>query len=201
MGESVRASWRDSLMDESVCASWRDSHWWASKSALVGVTLEWQAAAGRSALVGETLERRAAAGRVSPRWLARLSRRDGPLMVESVRANCVTLEWQAAAGRVSPRWLARLSWLGGPLIWDNWRGEFVLSKLKIGRAAICVLGFPQFYSLQTGKRPISSSIEWVRALGCLQPASLPPRGSTVSRYEFVCGGGIVHMFVMVGILG
>ena len=83
-------------------------------------------------------------------------------------------------------------------------------KLKIGRAAICVLGFWRFYKPQIGKRPTSPSIEWARALGCLQPASLPLRGSTVSRYElvaffvfgFVCGGGIVHMFVvLVGILG
>ncbi|KAL6209767.1 hypothetical protein ACLB2K_020706 [Fragaria x ananassa] len=34
---------------------------------------------------------------------------------------------------------------------------------------------------RTGKRPISSLIKWVRALGCLQPASLSPCGSAVSR--------------------
>ena len=93
---------------------------------------------------------------------------------------------------------------------DSWRGEFVFCKLKIGRAAICVLEFRWFDKPQIGERPTSPSIEWARALGCLQPASLPLRGSTVSRYElvaffvfgFVCGGGIVHMFVvLVGILG
>ena len=91
---------------------------------------------------------------------------------------------------------------------DSWRGEFMFCKLKIGRAAICVLGFRWFYKPQIGERPTSLLIEWARALGCLQPASLPLRGSTISRYElvaffvfgFVCGGGVVSGYVGCGIV-
>ncbi|KAL6129391.1 hypothetical protein ACLB2K_072742 [Fragaria x ananassa] len=59
------------------------------------------------------------------------------------------------------------------------------------------VGFRQFYKLQIGKRPISSSIERVRALGCLQPASLPLRKSAVSRYELVAFFVFGFLYVVV----
>ncbi|KAL6185213.1 hypothetical protein ACLB2K_041347 [Fragaria x ananassa] len=100
------------------------------------------------------------------------------------------------------------AWLGtvaiercGPLCGESVRA--CLGTVAAWRAAT-LARFRWFYKPQIGKRPSSPLIEWARALGCLQLASLLLRRSTVSRYElvaffvfgFVCGGGIVHMFVM-----
>ncbi|KAL6191269.1 hypothetical protein ACLB2K_037660 [Fragaria x ananassa] len=86
------------------------------------------------------------------------------------------------------------------------RTEFILSGMNCakgmaGRYRASQLAsryqakFRWFDKPQIGEHPTSPSIEWARALSCLQPASLPLRGSTVSRYElvaflvfgFVCG--------------
>ncbi|KAL6124484.1 hypothetical protein ACLB2K_076996 [Fragaria x ananassa] len=95
------------------------------------------------------------------------------------------LDWGLSLSGKSVR-----AWLGTVAMWR-------VSPRLIGDChEVASQWFRWFYKPQIGERPTSPSIEWARALGCLQPASLPLRGSTVSRYElvvffvfgFVCGG-------------